>query len=168
VNLKLSTKKPKAMLATKKKSLKIGKLVNTEHANTVIRNYKQERWAHNSTRLGKEDSMSVWYSVEELEQFFGMAKEHGADGIRMCFGVYDKDYADQPLYAGRQTIVLVATKEKYSDEGVVRKDVYINTENGPSILAYNAGGICPPICSSPDNGFGITIVDKGDEGMVVA
>src|SRR5687767_5507681 len=118
------------MLVNQKKSLKVGKLVNTEHANTVIRNYKQERWVHNSKRLGKEDSMSVWYSVEELQEFFAKAEAHGADGIRMCFGAYAHDYADQPLYAGRQTIVLVATKEKETQNGTIRKDVYINTENG--------------------------------------
>jgi hypothetical protein len=32
------------MLVNQKKSLKAGKLVNTEHVNTIIRNYKQERW----------------------------------------------------------------------------------------------------------------------------
>jgi hypothetical protein len=58
------------MLEVQKKSVKVGKLVNTEHVDTVIRTYKQERWMHNSKRLGKEDSLSVWYSIEELEEFF--------------------------------------------------------------------------------------------------
>ena len=55
------------MLATQKKTLKAGKLVDTGHVNTLIRNYKRERWVHNSKRIGKEDSLSVWYSIEELE-----------------------------------------------------------------------------------------------------
>ena len=157
------------MLAIKKKSLKAGKLVNTEHANTVIRNYKQERWIHNSKRLGKEDSLSVWYSLEELEEFLARAKDHGGDGIKLYFGAYDQEHAPQPLYAGRQTIVLVATKEKETANGTVNKDIYINTEKGTSILAYNVGHICPPFCTS-DNGIevGITIVDKGNEGMLIA
>jgi hypothetical protein len=159
------------MLTTQKKSLKVGKLVNTEHVNTIIRNYKQERWVHNSQRLGKEDSLSVYYTIEELEEFLAKAKDHGADGVRLYFGAYDKEYASNPLYAGRQTIVFVATAEKESTNGLtVRKDVYYNTDKGPSILAYNVGSLCPPWCTSNDGdpGVGITIVDKGADGMVVA
>jgi len=154
------------MLTIQKKSLKVGKFVNTEHVDSVIKNYKQERWVHNSERLGKEDSLSVWHSLEELEEFLAKAKEHGADGVRMYFGVYDRDYAAQPLYAGRQTIVLVATMQKETEKGNVSKDIYINTENSTSILAYNYARVCPPFCDA-DNGVGITIIDKGKEGLIV-
>ena len=51
------------MLTIQKKSVKAGKFVNTEHVNSVIKNYKQERWVHNSKRLGKEDSLSAWFSA---------------------------------------------------------------------------------------------------------
>ena len=77
------------MLETQKKSVKVGKRVNTDHVNAAIRNYKQERWVHNSKRLGKEDSLSVWYSLEELEEFLATSKAHGGDGIRLYFGAYD-------------------------------------------------------------------------------
>lgn len=161
------------MVKTQKKSLKVGKLVNSAHVDAAIRNYKQERWVHNSKRLGKEDSLSVWYSLEELQQFFEMAKENGADGVRMYFGAYDADYADQPLFAGRQTIMLVATRNKETETGNADKDVYIQTDMGTSVLAYNAGRICPPLCSGFGGGYdddgeiGITIVDRGDDGMIV-
>ncbi len=46
------------MITIEKKSLKVGKYVNTEHVDTVVRNYKQERWVYNSERIGKEDSLS--------------------------------------------------------------------------------------------------------------
>ena len=159
------------MNTIQKKSLKVGKQVNTDHVNTVIKNYKKERWVHNSNRLGKEDSLSVWYSIEELEEFIAMSKDHGADGIKLYFGAYDKDYEEQPLYAGRQTIALVATKHKVTEAGESNKDIYIQTEKGSTILAWNAGGVCPPFCGGRDRGFGeigITILDKGDEGMVIA
>ena len=152
-----------------KKSVKAGKLVGTAHVNSIIRNYKKERWMHNSKRLGKEDSLSVWYSVEELEEFLAKAKEHGGDGIKMYFGAYDEQHAPMPLYAGRQTVVLVATKEKETAHGLIDKDIYINSGNRTTILAYNAGRICPPFCTNDDGfGIGITIVDKGEEGIVVA
>lgn len=159
------------MVKVQKKSLKVGKLVNSEHVDNVVRNYKQERWVHNSRRLGKEDSLSIWYSIEELEEFLEKAKEHGGDGIRLYFGAYDKDLPENPLYAGRQTIVLVATKEKEMVcGGSNSKDIYIQTEQGSSILAYNAGRPCPPFCTTIETGdsdIGITIIDKGDDGMAI-
>ena len=156
------------MTTIQKKSVKAGKFVNTEHVNSVIKNYKQERWMHNSKRLGKEDSLSVWYSLEELEEFLAKAKDHGSDGIRMYFGVYGQDHAPQPLYAGRQTIVMVATRQKETENGMATKDIYVNTEKGASILAYNVGGLCPPFCQNDDfGGIGVTIVDKGEDGIVI-
>jgi hypothetical protein len=165
-----STLKSTAMLEIQKKTVKVGKRVNTDHVNAAIRNYKQERWVHNSKRLGKEDSLSVWYSLEELEEFLATSKAHGGDGIRLYFGAYDNDHAPQPQYAGRQTVVLVATKEKETESGRTNKDIYIPTENGTTILAYNAGRPCPPFCqlNDDDGGIGITIVDKGEEGMMIA
>lgn len=158
------------MLVNQKKSLKVGKLVNTDHVNSVIRNYKQERWVHNSRRLGKEDSLSAWFSVEELQEFFEKVKDHKGDGIRIYFGAYDQDYTEQPLYAGRQTVVLVATKQKETENGDTNKDIYIPSKNGSSILAYNSAHLCPPFCDTGDDfgGIGITIVDKGNEGLVIA
>ena len=159
------------MLDVQKKSVKVGKLVDTHHVDTVIRNYKRERWVPNSNRLGKEDSLSVWYSVEELEEFFQKVKESGGDGIRMYFGAYKEDYKEQPLYAGRQTVVLVATKERETAKGEANKDLYISNEEGTTILAYNAGKLCPPFCNDHngyDGGVGITILDKGNDGFVVA
>ena len=156
------------MLVIQKKSVKVGKLVNTDHVNTIIRNYKQERWVHNSNRLGKEDSLSVWYSVEELEEFFAKAKDQGADGIRLYFGAYGHENSEEPLHAGRQTIVMVATRQKQTGNGMVNKDIYVKTENSTSILAYNFGSLCPPFCYGGEYGIGITIVDKGVDGLVVA
>lgn len=158
------------MVTNEKRSVRVGKLVNTEHVETVIRNYKQNRWVHNSNRIGKEDSLSVWFSVAELEQFFEKVKDCGGDGIRIHFGTYSADFKENPLYAGRQTVVLVATKEKETDQGPVNKSVYVSKEEGSSILAYNFGTVCPPVCTSEDigKGIGITIVDKGDDGMIIA
>ena len=74
------------MITIEKKSLKVGKYVNTEHVDTVVRNYKQERWVYNSERIGKEDSLSGWYSIEEMEEFIERAKQSGGDGISIYFG----------------------------------------------------------------------------------
>jgi pyridoxine 5'-phosphate synthase PdxJ len=160
------------MTTIQKKSLVVGKQVTTNHVDTVIRNYKKERWVHNSKRIGKEDSLSVWHSIEELEEFIAKAKDNGADGIKLYFGAYDTDYKENPKYAGRQTIVLVATKHKITDAGESNKDLYIQTDKGSTILAWNTGSLCPPYCGTRDKdddvGIGITIVDKGDDGIIVA
>jgi hypothetical protein len=154
-----------------KKSVKAGKRVNTKHVDSLIKNYKRERWAQNSKNLGKEDSLSVWYSLEELQAFLQTAKESGSDGVRLYFGVYDKDTAENPDFEGRQTIVFVATKAKEMESGTANKEVFVQTEDGTSILAYNLGKICPPSCGSigddDGGGFGYILIDKGDEGLCV-
>jgi hypothetical protein len=165
------------MLTVEKKSLKVGKYVDSRHVDTVIRNYKQERWVQNSERIGKEDSLSLWYSIEELEEFIEKIKEHGADGIKMYFAAYPKVYPEKPEYAARQTMVLVATKNVgIEDDRTINKDIYISTEKGSSILAYNMSQSCPPYCNgrtrTPDDdnewgGIGVTIVDRGEKGLTV-
>ena len=82
---------------------------------TFIREYKQKRWVQNSERIGKADSLSAWYSVEELENFLTMAKSNGGDGVRFFYGAFPEDYSAQPEYAGRQTLVMVATKSKTTE-----------------------------------------------------
>src|SRR3569832_635880 len=144
------------MVTIEKKSVRAGKFVDTKHADTLIKNYKQKRWAQNSERLGKEDSLSVWFSLEDIELFLEKAKEHGGDGIRFYFGVYDEQVPEQPVYAERQTIVMVATKQKETLGGSTNKDIYINTEKGTSIQANKNRQGCPPFCSNGnDNGMGI-------------
>jgi hypothetical protein len=157
------------MLTIDKKSVRVGKLVDSKHVDTVIRNYKQERWVHNSKRLGKEDSLSAWLTVEELEEFLEMVKSHGGDGLRLYWGAYSHDEAPKELYKGRQTVVFVGTKQKESETGTVNnKDIYVNTKEGSSILAYNAVNLCPPFCGELDpDEIGITILDKGDDGMAI-
>ncbi|HRN56388.1 MAG TPA: hypothetical protein PLL71_08045 [Agriterribacter sp.] len=163
------------MLTIEKKSLKVGKYVSTKHVDTVIKTYKQERWVHNSERIGKEDSLSVWYSIEELEEFMATAKENGADGIKFYFAAYPETYTEKAGFAGRQTLVLVATKTKELETGVANKDIYIRDGEKAEILAYNAGNICPPLCNpkpkptgADDWGnIGVTIVDRGEKGLTV-
>lgn len=145
------------------KATKAGKFVDTAHVDTLKSNYRSERWLQNSKNLGKEDSLSVWYSVEELEAFLATAKAQGGDGVRMYFGAYSKENAPQPMYAGRQTIVMVATKLKDAEGMMVHKDLYVNTDKGTNIVAYNLGKLCPPFCviiGDPIEESGVSITDK--------
>ena len=158
------------------KTKKAGKYVNSKHVDSLLSNYKKERWVQNSKHIGKEDSLSVWYSIEELQEFVETAKRNGADGIKMYFGVYKSDTANDQRYEDRQTIVLVASKTKEMENGAtIDKNIYISKQNKPEILAFNVGRICPPSCSTGtgtgSDGFdwdnmGI-LIDKKEDGMVV-
>lgn len=152
-----------------KKSVKVGKFVSTDHVETVRKNYKEQRWLQNSKQLGKADSLSVWFSLADIESFLEKMKEHGGDGVRFYFGAYSEAFAEKPLYAGRQTIVMVATREKQSLSGEEHKDIYVSNAEGTTILAYNVGRLCPPFCQSNDDfeDLGISVVDKGNDGVLV-
>ncbi|MEP6748708.1 MAG: hypothetical protein ABJB86_13340 [Bacteroidota bacterium] len=169
------------MLLTKttiRAAKKAGKYVNSKHVESLLNNYKKERWVQNSKHIGKEDSLSVWYSVEELQEFLQTAKQNGADGIKMYFGVYKAETAREERFEERQTIVMVASKTKdLENGGTMDKSIHINTGKGVEILAYNSGRICPPACTGPGTGNdtitgfdwdnpGI-LIDRKDEGMII-
>ncbi len=165
------------MLTIERKPLVAQKSVSTQNVDKIIRNYKQDRWIQNSEKIGKEDSLSAWWSIEELEGFLEQAKKHGGDGVKFYFGAYDADNQEEPDYAERQTLVMVATKQKdglYG--GVANKDIYVRDTDGANKLICNIGGaICPPRCGvkittdpdiySPE--VGITLVDTADGGMMI-
>ena len=151
------------MITVEKKSLRVGKYVDTEHVDMVVKNYKKERWIHNSERIGKEDSLSVWHSVEELEEYIEMIKENGADGIKFYFGAYPENYEPKPEYSGRQTFVMVATKSKETENGVVNKDLYINKNGTNTVMGLNMGSLCPPYCGS----FNFNNKGVGDRGITL-
>jgi hypothetical protein len=160
-----------------KTSAKAGQLVNTQHVDMLLSNYKKERWVHNSKRMGKVDSLSVWYGMDELQDFMQAAEQHGADGIRMYFGVYPEQFNKMPQAGSRQTIVLVATKNRADANGnIVSKHIYRQTEEGMQLLAFNVGLPCPPCCGNStgddgegsglpypiEMGVGLTLIDDED------
>jgi hypothetical protein len=160
------------MIAQQKNYVKHKKNTSTEHADTLIREYKQKRWVQNSQRIGKPDSLSAWYSIEEMENFLDLAKSNGGNGIRFYYGAFPEYYVEKPEYAGRQTLVMIATKSRISKEGLVAdKDIYVRKNGRIKILSGTLPKGCPPACPPPSEGgmgdLGITIIDKGDRGMEI-
>jgi hypothetical protein len=155
------------MTTIEKKSLRVGKYVDATHVNALIRTYKQERWQHNSERIGQEDSLSLYYTIEELEEFLQRSKEAGANSISIHFGAYPENFTERTGYAGKQTTVLVATDHQETETGISHKNVYVETSKGKQLLAYNMGSWPPGSGVGSDDGFGITIIDQGDKGMIV-
>ncbi len=154
-----------------KNNVKIKRTARTEETETFIREYKQKRWVQNSERIGKADSLSAWYSVEELENFLALTKSNGGDGVRFFYGAFPENYSAQPEYAGRQTLVMIATKSRTQNDGcTVDKNIYRKNNGRVEILSGGIPRTCPPSCPPPDGGmgdFGITIVDRGSKGMEI-
>ena len=150
-----------------------GRRVNGKHVKELLAEYKQMRWVHNSDRIGKADSLSVWYGIDELQDFINTARQSGANGIKMYFGVYSKENASDIKYEGRQTIVLVASKTGIQADGSsIEKSVF----HGGELVAFNFGRLCPPNCTNTDSetndsGFDIDnpgiLIDRKDGGMIV-
>ena len=127
--------------------MKAGQFVDDKHVSMLRNNYKENRWKANSDRLGKLDSLSVCYSLDELKQYIETAEAAGADGIRVYFGVYPSYFPENILLQDRQTIVFVATQQKTSETGKTEnKDLYVSTPGGAEIVAFNFGLPCPPAC----------------------
>ncbi|SRR5579871_190729 len=151
------------MTTIEKKSVCTGKYVDTKYVDTMIRTYKQERWVHNSERIGKEDSLTVWMDLEKLEEFVSQIKMHGGNGIRICFGAHPQEFENTDL-AGRQTAVLVATR---GTESQTNKDLYVTDEGKANILAYGWLPACPPMCGTGYTTPGTAIIDRGIKGLSV-
>jgi hypothetical protein len=151
------------MITTEKKSLQTGKYVDTQYVDTMIRTYKKERWIHNSEHIGKEDSLTAWVNLEELEEFVANIKTRGGNGIRICFGAHPEEFENNDL-AGRQTVVMVATR---GTDSQANKDMYVSTDGKANILAYGWFPVCPPLCGGGFTTPGTTIIDNGENGLSI-
>ena len=143
-----------------------------QQADVLIREYKQTRWARNSDMIGKPDALSAWYSISQLENFIATAKSNGGDGIKLYYGAFPAQYDEKPEYAGRQTLVMVATRtNKSTSDLVTNKDIYVRKNGRLKILSGLHPIICPPSCGCAAEGgmgdLGITIVDRGEKGLEI-
>jgi hypothetical protein len=162
------------MCTIEKKSVNAGESITKQEVDNLIRAYKQERWADNSERIGMADSLSVWFSVEDLEEFLGTVKANGGNGVRFHFGVFSAENAPQPNLEGRQTLVMVGNR---SSDGThnTSKELYSCNNGKPEIVASFGTLPCPPICggmgkNKADNGQSLgsaTLLDRGDKGMSI-
>jgi hypothetical protein len=144
------------------KSVKAENYVSKNEMNALTTAYKQDRWAANTERLGRADSLSIWYTVEELENFLNEVKANGGNGVRIHFGVFPENYR-KPELAGMQTVVLVANRSK---DGSLQnaKELLVNENGTPEILALDGPIPCPPYCGI---GFGVTSSSLGKPTLII-
>lgn len=160
------------MNTIEKKSVNAGKFLSNEHVTSLLSTYKQNRWVDNSEKIGKDDALTAYVSIEELETLIERIKLHGGDGVRFHYAAYPDNYTPEPEFAGRQTVVMIGTKK--TKEGA-SKEIYMSEGKEARILAFGDVPICPSLCNSGVGGiFGqhpntiTSLVDRGDKGMVVA
>lgn len=158
------------MATIQKKSVSRGQFLDNQFVDTAIRTYKQEKWVHNSARISKEDSLTCWTSLAELERLSESIKKHRGNGIRICFGAYPPDYAVDSELAGRQTVILIATKT--GEDATSHKDLYISHGKNAQVLAFGGLPHCPRVCggyfnASPSRRLGQALVDEGENGLSV-
>jgi len=154
------------MNTIEKKSVNAGTYISKNEVNELTSAYKQERWAENSERLGKSDSLSVWFTVDELENFLEKVKAGGGNGVRIHFGVFPQDYRKQEV-AGMQTLVMVANRSK---DGSLEnaKELFIDKNGKPEILALDGPTLCPPFCGTGGSGLGkSSLIVREGSGMEV-
>jgi len=149
-----------------KKSVNAGNYVSKSQVNELTSAYKQQRWVDNSEKLGKADSLSVWFTVDELENFLERVKAGGGNGVRIHFGVFPQDYR-KPEVAGMQTVVMVANRSK---DGSLEnaKELFVDNNGKPEIVALDGPIMCPPFCGSGGGGLGkSTLIVRDDNSMEV-
>jgi hypothetical protein len=167
--------KQATMNTIEKKSVNVGVYVSKNEMDTLTGAYKQERWADNSERLGKADSLSVWFTVEEVEAFLAKVKANGGNGVRFHYGVFNAENAPEPEFEGRQTLVMAGNR---SSDGTYNssKQLFSNNNGKPEIVALAGGILCPPFCGTGGGGIGKStvpalgssvLIDRGEKGMSV-
>lgn len=155
------------MSTIEKKSVHAARFLDNKEVDSLVGTYKQDRWVSNSEKLGKEDSLTVWYSVEELESMLERVKIHGGNGVKFAFAAYPQNYQIDAEVAGRQTMVMIATRR--NGIGSPNKELFITDGTDAKILAMGGGAVCPPWCAPAGTigHLGTVIIDRGDQGMSV-
>jgi hypothetical protein len=165
-NYSSTFQKQLAMNTIAKKSVNAGNYVSKNEVNELTSTYKQERWADNSEKLGKADSLSVWFTLDELENFLQKVKAGGGNGVRIHFGVFPQDYR-KPEVAGMQTLVMVANRSKDGSLENAR-ELFIDNNGRPEILALDGPTLCPPFCGTGGGGLGkSSLIIREGNGMEV-
>lgn len=154
--------KHSAMNTIEKKSVNVGNYISRSEMDAITTAYKQNRWAENSDRLGRADSLSVWLTVDELEGFLERVKSHGGNGVRIHFGVYGEGYKI-PEQVGMQTVVLVGNRSK--DGSLENAKQIINGNEGEIFLP---APVCPPFCGTGGGGKGkAALIVRNDNNMEI-
>jgi len=127
-----------------------------EVVNERVKNYVNNKLPLLSQAIGKQDSNSGWYSLDQFEDLMREMYYLNADGVRIYFGAYG---SDDSLYPGQLTVMFVPTyfnKETGHHTDIIIEDIdgfegrsiaETNfTANSKTTKNYDSLGLCPPDC----------------------
>lgn len=132
--------------------------------NKRVKNFMDLKHPLLTSAIGKDETKSAWYSLEQFEQVMREMYYQNADGLRIYFGAYPEN---DPEYGGQLTIIFVPTRrDVYTGK---HKDVIIdddpsfgerpdheNEMNAELFKGLDTFGLCPPTCIDQDCSFPYT------------
>jgi hypothetical protein len=135
--------------------------VYKEVVNERVHNFRNNKLPLLSDAIGKPDTQSGWYSLQQFEELMREMYYLHADGVRFYFGAHS---SNDPLYPDQLTFVLVPTYWDASTE--CHKDIVVEempdfetrnaietsaAKHSEDVKNYDTISLCPPRC--PNNMF---------------
>lgn len=108
-----------------------------------------------SAALGREDTLSIWYTREHIAKLLEEIDLAGGDGLRVYLGAYESEHE----FSGQLCLVMNATREQTISGEARHVDVILENEpnfttrsakveaSGTKTKDYNFGSPCPPRCT---------------------
>ena len=121
--------------------------ISKTDVNSRIKNFQDHKLPLLSNAIGKSDSTSAWYSMEQFDEIVREMHLQDASGLRVYFGAYD---STDELYANQLTIIFVPTFKNEATGN--HRDIVIEDPTSwggrlgdPKYL--DTISLCPPMCS---------------------
>jgi hypothetical protein len=135
--------------------------IKTSIAQKLVNNYTQNHWEiiNNSPDFTNiQDSQSVWFNINDLQDFINDITDQKADGIRIYFGEYSDDViqdilSDPPSaaaipniqqYSGLHTLVMIPTRPNAAGVSCDFNPDGQGFDNPDDLCAENHGSMNPP------------------------
>jgi hypothetical protein len=109
-----------------------------------------------SQSLGKQDTLSIWYSREHIAMLLDEIDHAGGDGLRVYLGMYENSHSSFP---GQLCLLMATTRAVQIGDRIIHEKVDLEKESDFSQRStlpkdlnlsdkrdFNFGSPCPPLC----------------------
>lgn len=136
--------------------------IDTALVNERVTNFINNKHPLLSTAIGKPESKSAWYSIDQFEELVRELHYQNADGLRIYFGAYGET---DLLYPNQLTIIFVPTcldeiSGKHKDIIIDNDDNFCDRSNASqkstttgTRKGLDSIGLCPPSCEPQDPSY---------------
>lgn len=124
-----------------------GIFISKDVVNQRVKNYVNNKLPLLSNAIGKPDTQSGWYSLEQFEELMREMYHLNADGLRIYFGAYG---SNDPLYPDQLTFMFVPTyldSETGNHTDIMIDDLPDFSKRAAlldSSKNYDTASLCPP------------------------